>query len=80
MKTGCFRQPHDRIGDEGDKPPGLIVLNPAVSLYVSDVRKRYGLASLVVLKVRQIDTREGVQAVEAMLLDAHVMNEILGAA
>ena len=52
VKTGSLRQPHARVCDEGDKPPGLIVLHPTVSLYASDVLKRYGLASFVVLKVR----------------------------
>jgi len=74
MKTSSLRQPHASIGDEGDKPSGLIVLHPTVSLYAPDVLKRYGFASLVVLKVRQIDMREGVPAVEAMLLDAQVDN------
>ena len=72
MKTSSFRQPHARVGDEGDKPSCLIVLHSTVSLYAFDVLKRYGLASLVVLKVRQIDTREGVLAVETMLLDVKV--------
>ena len=72
VKTGSFRQPHACVSDEGDKPSGLIVLHPTVSLYAPDVLKWYRLASLVVLKVRQIDTRESVAAVEAVLLDAQV--------
>ena len=72
VKTGSFRQPHACVGDEGDKPSGLIVLQSTVSLYAPDVLQRYGLASLIVLKVRQIDTREGVAAVQAVLLNAKV--------
>ena len=72
VKTSSLRQPHACVSDEGDKSSGLIVLHPTVSLYAPDVLQRYGLASLVVLKVRQIDTRESVPAVEAMLLDAQV--------
>ena len=74
VKTGSFRQPHACVGDEGDKPPSLIVLHLTVLLYAPDVLQRYGLTSLVILKVRQIDTRESVTAVEAMLLDAQVDN------
>ena len=72
VKTSSLRQPHASVSDEGDKPSGLIVLHSTVSLYAPDVLKRYGLASLIVLKVRQVDTREGVPAVEAVLLDAQV--------
>ena len=72
VKTDSLRQPHASIGDESDKPPGLIVLHSTVLLYASDVIQRYGFASLIVIKVRQIDTRKGVPAVEAMLLDAQV--------
>ena len=72
VKTSSLRQPHARVSDEGDKPSGLIVLHSTVSLYAPDVIQRYGFASLIVLKVRQIDTGEGVAAVEAVLLYAQV--------
>ena len=60
-KTSSLRQPHARVGDESDKPSGLNVLHSTVSLYAPDDLKRYGLASLVVLKVRQIDTEKALR-------------------
>ena len=72
MKTSSFRQSHACVGDEGDKLSGLIVLHSAVSLYAPDVLECYGVTSLIVPKVRQVDTREGVAAAEAVLLDAQV--------
>ena len=63
MKTSSLRQPHACVSDKGDKPSGLIIRCFTVLLYASDALKRYGFSSLVVLKVREIDSREGVPAV-----------------
>ena len=71
MMTCSLRQPHASIG-EGHKPPGLIIRYSTILLYASDILQRYGLSSLVIFQVRQVDSRKSVPTVKAMLLDAKV--------